>query len=148
MSAIPTDYPISLEQAVLWGDMDAFGHVNNTVYFRYFEDVRMAFFDRCGVTEHKLATQVGPILAATQCDFRAPLGYPERIRIVTWAEQFKPKRLTMQYRVFSLDQPKLVAEGTGLVVFYDYAQGRSCEIPLAVLERIYGLQAGFDPAAL
>ena len=141
-------YPVSLEQDVRWGDMDAFGHVNNTVYFRYFEDARMAFFEQTGVNQHKLATQEGPILASTQCDFRAPLSHPERIRVVTWAEQFKPKRLTMQYRVFSLNQPKLVAEGSGLVVFYDYAQNRSCEIPLDLLERIHTLQAGFNPDAV
>ena len=140
-----TAYPISLEQDVLWGDMDAFGHVNNTVYFRYFEDARMAFFEACGMSEHKLATQVGPILASTQCDFRAPLSFPARIRIVTWAEQFKPKRFTMQYRVFSLATQQLVAEGTGLVVFYDYGQNRSCEIPASLVERIHSLQAGFNP---
>jgi acyl-CoA thioester hydrolase len=138
-------YPISLEQEVIWGDMDAFEHVNNTVYFRYFEDARMAFFERCGANQHKARTRVGPILASTQCDFRAPLSYPERIRIVTWVEDIRPRRFTMRYRVFSLAQPRLVAEGSGLVVFYDYAQGQSCEIPADIAERIHSLQAGFNP---
>jgi acyl-CoA thioester hydrolase len=138
-------YPISLEQEVIWGDMDAFGHVNNTVYFRYFEDARMAFFECCGANEHKAKTRIGPILASTQCDFRAPLSYPDHIRIVTWAEEFRPRRFSMRYRVFSVSQSRLVAEGSGLVVFYDYAQGQSCEIPADIVERIQHLHAGFNP---
>ena len=40
------EYPLSIEQDVLWGDMDAFQHVNNAVYFRYFEDIRLNFFEK------------------------------------------------------------------------------------------------------
>ncbi|MCJ8168151.1 acyl-CoA thioesterase [Atopomonas sediminilitoris] len=141
---IDQHYPVSLEQEVIWGDMDAYEHVNNTVYFRYFEDARMAFFGQAGVVEHKASTGIGPILASTQCDFRAPLSHPERIRIVSWIDEIKPKRFTMHYRVFSLTQQRLAAEGTGLVVFYDYGLGKSCEIPAPILARIQALQAGFS----
>ena len=137
------DFPISLEQQVLWGDMDAYRHVNNTVYFRYFEDARMACFERIGVAELKQQSQLGPILASTQCDFRATLAYPERIRIVSWIDEIKARRFTMHYRIFSLDQARPVAEGTGLVVFYDYGKGCSCEIPAAILANIEQLQRGF-----
>jgi len=40
------DYPIVMDIPVAWGEMDSLQHVNNIVYFRYFESVRMAFFDR------------------------------------------------------------------------------------------------------
>ena len=36
--------PVSVQIPVAWGDMDAFGHVNNTVYLRWFETARIAFF--------------------------------------------------------------------------------------------------------
>ena len=38
MNQLDKEYPVVLSQDVIWGDMDAFGHINNTVYFRYFED--------------------------------------------------------------------------------------------------------------
>ena len=39
-----TDFPVTVEVPVAWGDMDALGHVNNAVYFRYFETARIRFF--------------------------------------------------------------------------------------------------------
>ncbi len=140
------NYPISLEQEVIWGDMDAYQHVNNTVYFRYFEDARMALFSQTGVVEHKEATGIGPILASTQCDFRAPLCHPERIRIVSWIDNLQPKRFTMHYRVFSETHQRLAAEGTGLVVFYDYNAGKSCAIPASIVANINALQGNFSAA--
>ena len=45
MKQLKKEYPVVLNQDIIWGDMDAFGHINNTVYFRYFEDARIAYFD-------------------------------------------------------------------------------------------------------
>ena len=77
MSQLKNDYPIVLQQDVIWGDMDAFGHVNNTVYFRYFEDARIAYFDEIGINDFKEKSQLGPILATTHCNFKCPLEYPD-----------------------------------------------------------------------
>ena len=65
-------YPVHLEIPVAWGDMDAFGHVNNTVYFRWFESGRMALFERIGIGSER-PERVGPILASTSCEFLAPV---------------------------------------------------------------------------
>ena len=53
MKQLKKDYPVILSQDIIWGDMDAFGHINNTVYFRYFENVRIEYFNRIGVLEQK-----------------------------------------------------------------------------------------------
>ena len=47
MKQLKKDYPVVLSQDIIWGDMDAFGHINNTVYFRYFEDARITVKHRC-----------------------------------------------------------------------------------------------------
>ena len=52
-------FPIVLSQNVIWADMDAYGHVNNTVYLRYFEDGRVAYFDRIGVDQYKQQANIG-----------------------------------------------------------------------------------------
>lgn len=133
-------YPIHLKQTVIWGDMDAFEHVNNTVYFRYFEDARMEFFMQLGVIDHLKETNIGPILASTRCDFRVPLSFPDEIVIGAWIDQIAEKRFTMHYRVHSLSQQCLVAEGEGLVVFYDYENKKSSAIPEHIVQNIERLQ--------
>ncbi len=135
------EYDVIVKQDVIWGDMDAFNHVNNTVYFRYFEDARMAFFERTGVMEHMEATNIGPILASTQCQFRAPVSYPDRILVGARIKEISEKRFVMEYGVYSEQLETLAAKGEGLVVYYDYNQATSCEIPSAVKDKINQLQA-------
>jgi acyl-CoA thioester hydrolase len=133
-------YPIVLTQDLIWGDMDAYLHINNTVYFQFFETARMVYFDKIGVFEHKERTQVGPILASTRCDFRAPLAVPDTIRITAIIEDIKHNRFTMKHIVHSEKLDKVAAEGEGLIVFYDYKRGKSCEIPKVILKSITATQ--------
>ena len=65
-------YPVVIDEQVVWGEMDAFQHVNNTVYFRYFESARIAYFGAVGYLEWMKAEGSGPILASTRCRFRRP----------------------------------------------------------------------------
>ena len=134
------DYPVVVRQDVIWGDMDAFGHINNTVYFRYFEDARLAYFDKIGVHESKEQFNTGPILAKTHCNFRLPLDYPDRIHIATRSSILSPKTLNMEYAVFSEKHGSIAAEGEGLIVYYDYTNGGSCEIPEAIVAAIKVLE--------
>ncbi len=70
------DYPVRLPITVQWGDMDAFQHVNNVVYFRWFESARMRLFEAIGFTGSDV---VGPILHSTSCRYRAPIYYPDAL---------------------------------------------------------------------
>ncbi len=137
------DYPIILKQNVLWGDMDAFQHVNNAVYFRYFEDARLAYFEKTGVMKNMEQTNIGPILAETQCQFRAPVTYPDHILIGTRLKELPTqgdKRFVMEYAVYSEQHDNVAAKGTGNVVFYHYEQGASCEIPVNLISAFKQLQ--------
>ena len=136
MDKFSSEYPVVISQELVWGDMDAFQHINNKVYFRYFEDARIAYFDRTGVTELMDEQRIGPILAKTSCQFLLPLDYPDRIHIGARATVQTPKTLLMEYGVFSEALQKVVAEGDGLVVYYDYAKGRSCRIPAPISENM------------
>jgi acyl-CoA thioester hydrolase len=136
MDDLTSKYPIVLSQDVIWRDLDAFDHVNNAVYFRYFEDARIAYFSQTRILAHKQATNQGPILASTKCDFRAPLSYPDRIQIATTAEDVQGKRFTMKYFVFSEKVGGLAAEGEGLIVYYDYAAAKSCLVPDTIVAAI------------
>ena len=140
MKHIEKEYPVVLTQDIIWGNMDAFGHINNTVYFRYFEDARIAYFDRIGVLEQMGQFNIGPILANAHCNFRLPLDYPDRIHIGTRGSIQSPKKLNMEYVVFSEKHGTMVAEGESLIVYYDYTNGKSCEIPEPIVAAIEALE--------
>ena len=134
------DFPVTVCQKVAWGDMDAFAHVNNVIYFRYFETGRMAYFEHVGILSYLDETRIGPILASTGCNFLAPLTYPDDIKILTRIDELKDKRFNMQSVVYSKTQDKVVAKGNGMIVYYDYSRHRSCEIPDEIVERVNALE--------
>ena len=136
MKHLTKEYPVVLSQDIIWGDMDEFGHINNTVYFRYFENARIEYFNRIGVLEQKTQLGVGPILASTGCNFRIPLDFPDHIHIGTRSRILSPKKFSMEFAVFSERHGAIAAEGDGLIVYYDYAKGKSCEIPDAIVMAI------------
>ena len=85
------------------------------------------------------STNFGPILANTMCNFLLPLEFPDRIQIGVRGKILSAKKLNMEFAVFSEKKDALVAEGDGLVVYYYYAEGKSCEIPGAIVAGIEGL---------
>ena len=132
-------FPCILEIPVQWGEMDAYGHVNNTVLFRYFESARIAFLEAIGMIATMEQDQVGAILASTSCKFLRPLFHPDTALVGGRARDIGEDRFTMEYRVVSAAQDALAAFGDGVIVCYDYKAGRKCALPAAVragLERI------------
>lgn len=120
--------------------MDAYNHVNNTVFFRYFETARIAYLDACGFLEAHAQRKVGAILHSTDCRFRLPLVYPDTIEVGGRAEDVGADRFTMRYRVVSLGHGAVAAEGSGVIVAYDYAANRKTALPPEVRERIARLE--------
>jgi acyl-CoA thioester hydrolase len=133
-------YPIVVVLPVQWGDQDAFQHVNNTIYFRWFESARVAYTRKLGLTEMMIANKVGPILAATACNYRAPVTFPDTVRAGIRVARMGRSSLTMEHVIFSETQNAIVAEGTSTSVLYDYTTNQSCPIPDAIREAIEALE--------
>ncbi len=142
VSNLLDEYPVVIEVPVSWGEMDAFQHVNNVVYFKYFESVRVACFDQLRMMELKEESGIGPILASTQCRFRVPLIYPDTVYVGTKIEGLEEDRFVMKYAVVSKCLQKVAAEGEGLVVFYNYKENRKAAIPPELNERILNMGKG------
>ena len=134
-----SEYPVTYETPVAWGEMDAFQHVNNATYFRYFESARLSYFMEIGISKHMQETGIGPILASTSCRFKRPLTYPDQIVIGATITEVGTDRFTMRYRIVSHTQSLVAAEGEGLIVFYDYNQGIKTEIPETIRAQIDAL---------
>lgn len=135
-------FPVEVETPVAWGEMDAFGHVNNTVFFRYFETARIAYFDEIDFTGGPERGEVGPILHSTHCRFRRPLTYPDTVTVGARVTETAEDRLTMEYRVVSRKLEAVAAEGGGVVVSYHYGDARKAPLPERIRRRIRELEDG------
>ncbi|HZG51668.1 MAG TPA: thioesterase family protein [Pyrinomonadaceae bacterium] len=133
-------YPVVIELPVAWGEMDALGHVNNIVYFRYFESARMAYFTRLDIWDYMKETGIGPILASTACKFKLPLVYPDTVSVGTRITGVEADRFVMKYVVVSHARAKAAAEGEGLIVAYDYRALRKAPLPDVLKRRIAALE--------
>ena len=130
-------YHVVTQIEVRWGDMDAFAHVNNVQYFAYFEQARIAYFQASGILDQGAAPKgIGPILASTECRFRAPVAYPDTLIVGARVRQLEQDRFTMEYQVVSHALGRVAATGKAVVVSYDYAAGQKCSIPQTWLDTI------------
>lgn len=123
------DYPLVYTHKVTWGEMDAFNHVNNTEYFRYFEHARLAHFEELGINQLMKEQNLGPILGETRCRFKAPLEFPDTVHIGVKVKDLGDDRFTHIYTVVSEKLNRVAAEGDGKIVFYDYNQGQKANFP-------------------
>ncbi|HCP44944.1 MAG TPA: acyl-CoA thioesterase [Deltaproteobacteria bacterium] len=134
-------FMVAVEIPVSWGDLDAFQHVNNTVYFQWFETARIRYFEEIGFLDHLKATGVGPILAETSCKFRLPLTYPDTVTASAQAMDLGHDRFTMRYRVHSAEHGRLAAEGEGRIVCFDYRGNNKAPLPDPIRKAIETLEA-------
>lgn len=140
MEDLLKDYPVVVDFPVAWGEMDAFGHVNNVHYFRYFENARIVYAAKLRLHEHKDQTGIGPIMASTQCRFRHPLTYPDTISVGAKITGLAADRFTMQYLVVSHRHGKVAAEGDAVIVLYDYRKNAKTAMPDGIRARILEIE--------
>jgi acyl-CoA thioester hydrolase len=136
MGKLTEGYPVVIEIPVAWGEMDAFQHLNNVVYFRYFESARIAYFEKMDVLDLMNKTGIGPILASTSCKFRTPLTYPDKVLIGAKVTNIEEDRFTMNYLVVSTRLQKVAAEGDGLIVAFNYRENKKAIISDELRQRI------------
>lgn len=130
-------FPVIVTQAVMWGEMDSFDHVNNVVYFRYFENGRIAYIEGL-----KWKGDPGPILASTQAKFIKPLTYPDTIHIGTRLfGEIQADRFTIEHQIVSETQDAVVTVGQGVIVAYSYEKLVKAELPADLKKRIRELEA-------
>jgi acyl-CoA thioester hydrolase len=139
--AMLAGFPVIVDQAVVWGDMDSYEHVNNVVYFRYFENARLEYFRRLGWFEYEEQTGVGPILAATQARFRRALTYPDTISIGARVVDVGADRFQLAHLIVSHAQREIATEGSGTIVTFHYARQEKVPVPDELRRRIKDLES-------
>lgn len=145
MANLLKDYPVVVQFPIAWGEMDAFNHVNNVVYYRYFENARLAYFHKVKLMEVMEQTGVGPILSRTQCQYLHQLTYPDNLSVGARVSDMTSDRFTMQYAIASQTSKQIAAEGEGLLVSFDYRKNEKTPIPDIVRQHIINLENGRFP---
>jgi acyl-CoA thioester hydrolase len=140
MKELIIDYPVSIEIPITWGDMDAFKHVNNVVYFKYFENVRVSYLEKLEFLSFMDKTGIGPILASTQCSYKIPLAYPDNVTVAAKVETIEDERFIMKYAVVSHNHKKIAALGECVIVIFDYHKNKKTFIPEEIRNRILTLE--------
>ena len=81
MAELLADYRVVVELPVQWGEQDALGHVNNVVYFRWYETSRIVSAEKVGLMDLHRAERIGPILASVANDYRRQLVFPDTVNV-------------------------------------------------------------------
>jgi acyl-CoA thioester hydrolase len=117
-------------QPIRWGDMDALGHVNSTVYFRYMEQARIEWLYALSQDGDAYGSGQGPVIVNASCTFREPLVYPGDVEVRMYLADPGRSSVGSFYEIRKGET--LVAEGAAKIVWIDVATGR----PTALPERI------------
>ena len=113
---------------VRWGDMDAMGHVNNTIYFRYMEIVRLDWIFKVGGSTDQNGQ--GPIIINAFCNFLKQLAFPGDARVTMYVANPGRSSFETYHTIERTDEPGVVyAEGGARTVWTDYAAKKSAAIP-------------------
>jgi acyl-CoA thioester hydrolase len=128
--------PVCINVPVRWGDMDSFGHVNNTVFFQYFEVARIEYFQKIRI----LAEDVAPILASTSCRFISPITFPDQIYATAQVYKLEEFGFLMRYALYSQKTERIVASGEGRIVAYHYQEHKKVRLPTEWSQNIKALE--------
>jgi acyl-CoA thioester hydrolase len=127
---LPTNTQLVYEVTVpiRWGDMDAMGHVNNTLYFRFMETARLDWLFKVGVSMDVKGQ--GPVIINAFCNFLRQLEYPGDVRVKMFVGPPGTSSFDSYHTLERSDQPGVVyAEGGARAVWTDYAKKQSMPMP-------------------
>jgi acyl-CoA thioester hydrolase len=119
--------------AIRWGDMDAMGHVNNTVYFRYMEQARIGWFDAL-VPRAEAWKSTGIVIANAACNFKRPINYPGTVEVRLLVGPPGGSSVPTFYQLV-VDE-EIHADGEATVVFIDMEKQKPVRIPPNIREAL------------
>lgn len=126
-------------QPIRWGDMDALGHVNNTVYFRYMEQARVEWFHAFAGSAAYAPNGFGMVIVNASCTFELPLCYPGTLEVKMSLGH--PGRTSVGSFYEICKDGRRYAEGAAKIVLIDVASGRPHPLPESVVAPLRALGA-------
>jgi acyl-CoA thioester hydrolase len=135
MTQKPRRHVLTETIPIRWGDMDALGHVNNTVYFRYMEQARIRFMEESGLYYDDHAGH-GAVIVNASCTFRKALVYPGAVEVRMSVGVPGRSSLETFYELWCSGE--LCADGEAKVVWIDLATNRAAPLP----DKVRAIAAG------
>jgi acyl-CoA thioester hydrolase len=137
--SVPRLHVRTAKISLRWGDMDALGHVNNTVYFRYFEQVRMEWLFALAESAD-FDKMRGPVIVNAHANFLVPLVYPMDIEVRM--SLGSPGRTSVGSFYDIVSRGKTYADGSAKMVWIEYETGRPTPLPQSVAAPLRALANG------
>ncbi|MGA3097102.1 MAG: thioesterase family protein [Bryobacteraceae bacterium] len=125
---------------VMWGEQDAFGHVNNVTYLRWAETARVAYLVRVASLPPLPPSGIAPILASVKCDYEAPVKYPDTIFVGARVTRIGTSSMQMEHLLVSQSQGRVVARVDSTLVLLDYRCHKPVPVPAEIRKLIGELE--------
>lgn len=130
------DFHVWITVDVRWGDMDAFGHVNNARYFTYCESARIRYFEELALEGLRERASHGPAVVTATCNFQRQVHYPATLDVGVRVSAIGRSSFTFDYVILRHGGDEVVADGSSVTVWVDYEAGKSIPLPAALKARI------------
>jgi len=127
---VPGNLVSTLSMPLRWGDMDAYGHANNTVYFRFFEEARITWLASLSLGAG--GEPEGPVIIKTSATFLKELSHPATVEVRTYADKAGNTSLDTYHTLTDVDSGELYAEGYAKIVWFDRKSRRATRLPDAL----------------
>ena len=121
-------YRVWRELPTRWADNDAYGHVNNTVYYAWFDTAVNGWLIEAGLLDVATGDPIG-LVVETGCRYAAPLTYPEPVEIGLAVERLGRSSVTYRLGVFAKGANEPASEGHFTHVYVDRANRRPAALP-------------------
>ena len=132
---VPTtraDYPHFLSINTRWSDNDLYGHVNNVVYYSYFDTVVNEYLIRHGALDLEAGKTIG-LVVETHCSYFASLAFPERIDAGLRVTRLGTTSVRYEVGIFSAGPEQPAAQGHFVHVYVDRDTRRPAPLPEALV---------------
>lgn len=132
-------YPVIHHQPIHWGEMDAFNHLNNVVYYRYAETARIGYLQTLGMFDGSMIT----VLAQSSCQYLRPVIYPDTLLLGVRCQRLGRTSIVIEYSYYSTVQQAVVATAEAVVVRLDSSGKDKLPWTIEERERLLALEAKF-----
>lgn len=128
----PEGVPLfDMKMPLRWGDMDALGHVNNIMYFRFFETVRLAWFEQLGY-EPLGEGEEGLVIVDNHAEYLVPVVYPAELQVRMGGHSPGRSSFVSTYTITVGDT--LTTRGSSRIVWVNNREMKSKPLPEKILQ--------------
>jgi acyl-CoA thioester hydrolase len=124
-----SEWAYSHVDRVRFGDLDPMRHVNNVAFLGFFEDARIQYLSGLLGDDPMTPGRFGLIFAECKINYRAPAFFDEEIRTCIRPGEIARSSARLEFAMYAAGDERLLAEGYGVIVGYDYTAGRSMPLP-------------------